>query len=178
MLRTILFWISTLTLIALGTVALSGHTKHTKVNIGDPRMAGLISCMVKDTCNSRRNVETLSGVEVLSLSTKYKDDDLKIMFKGRAIFGVNVKMSDGRQLVVDDLDLDGLVDLVYIDDGKGVVTSFHIKDEASRLESLLAQQVLDEALQVGWDELVPDEIKNQLITLPPAKSPDLDRFKT
>jgi len=174
MIRKVLFAISLLGLVILGTVALSGNTKNTKVIVGDPRMAGLMSCMVKDTCKSRRNVETLSEVEVMSLFTKYKGDDLKIMFKGRSIFGVNVKMADGRQLVVDDLNLDGLVDLVYIDDGKGVVTSFRIKDEASRLESILAQQVLDEALQVGWDELVPDETKKELT----PESSDLDRFKT
>lgn len=180
MLRKILFLVPALVLIVLGAVALSGNAKHAKVKVGDPRMAGLMSCMVKDTCKTPRSTEIVPGAEILSLSYKDKDYDLKIMFKNRQVFGINVKTDDGKQVVVDDLDLDGLADLVYTDEGNGgPIAVFNTKDQQHVLESLLAQKLLHEALQVGWDNFVPDEIKNQLTTAPPpAKSSDLDRFKT
>jgi len=179
MLRKILFLVSILGLVILGTVAMSGNTKHTKVIVGDPRMAGLMSCMIADTCSIPRDVETISGVEVLSLSYQDDGENLKVLFKGRKVFGINVKMKDGRQVVVDDLDLDGLVDLVYIDEGNGQpVLSFSTQDDQRVLESIMAQKVLHESLQRGWNNFVPDDIKRKLTpSTANPESPDSERFK-
>ncbi len=183
MLRKVLFFVSAIILVALGFLALSGQTKGHEVRVDDPRMAGLMSCMVKNICNIPRSVETISGIEVISLSYQESGEKVKILFKGQKVFGINVRMKDGRQVVVDDLDLDGLVDLVYIDEGDGQpVISFSTQDDSRVLESIMAQKVLHESLQSGWDNFVPDDIKDEIKrklapTATNPGSPDLERFK-
>lgn len=178
MLRKISFIISLLVLFALGAVALSGgNAKSNEIIVTDSRIAGLMSCMVKKTCKSQVKYKkiTESDAEILILSYVHKDYDLEFLFNKSGMFGINVKTDDGKNIGVDDVNLDGIADFVYTNDN-----AFSTEDQRHFEESVLAQEMFHEALQVGWDNFVPDDIKAKLIppTTKPAEYQELERFKT
>lgn len=133
------------------------HTDDEEESI-EEQVAGLMACVVTETCTSPTTEENVQGVKFLGVYHKMPEKNANIKYLvGNGLVMVIVVTNNGNdQVTLADVDLDGEIDTVgLIKDGK--VTPLGTADSGPW------QRIYDSSMRIAWKEVIPENIKRELI---------------
>ncbi len=126
----------------------------------EDHLAGLMTCVVLDNCNIPTTKDSVSGLDFLGIYLKIPENNLKIKYMvGNGVVIVVLVSDELNQVTLTDIDFDGNVDLV------GIIKKGDVS-KPSNEDVVFWQKMYSKSLQMAWERVVPNEIKEALKNMP------------